>query len=162
MTFENLGNIGELIGGIAVVVSLFYLAIQIRRNTRSTRSAAFQSLVAAANQFNITIGQDPQVAAVFRRGLQGTGALSEDEQVQFIFLLTAFFRNLENMYAHRFEVAWEAKRRSMEQMFRYPGVREWWEHHRDGFSREFQEEIDAAARSQRGASSATEEAPPPD
>lgn len=34
MTLEQLANIGELIGGLAVVASLIYLAIQIRQNTK--------------------------------------------------------------------------------------------------------------------------------
>ncbi len=34
MTLQDLGSLGELVGGIAVVVSVVYLAIQIRHNTR--------------------------------------------------------------------------------------------------------------------------------
>ena len=33
MTLENLGNIGEFVGALAVVLSLIYLAVQIRQNT---------------------------------------------------------------------------------------------------------------------------------
>jgi len=32
--FEALGNIGDFIGGIGVVVTLIHLVVQIRRNTR--------------------------------------------------------------------------------------------------------------------------------
>jgi hypothetical protein len=34
MTLQDLGSIGELVGGIGVVVSLVYLAFEIRHNTR--------------------------------------------------------------------------------------------------------------------------------
>ena len=34
MTLQDLGNIGELVGGFAVVISLIYLAIQVRQNTQ--------------------------------------------------------------------------------------------------------------------------------
>ena len=34
MTLEDLGNLGEFVGAIGVVVSLVYLALQIRQNTR--------------------------------------------------------------------------------------------------------------------------------
>ena len=33
MTFQDLGGIGEFIGGIGVIVSLLYLAVQIRRSS---------------------------------------------------------------------------------------------------------------------------------
>jgi hypothetical protein len=32
---EDLGNIGDFLGGIAVVVTLIYVATQIRQNTNS-------------------------------------------------------------------------------------------------------------------------------
>ena len=37
---ESLGNIGDFVGGIGVVVSLVYLATQSRQNARSTRAAS--------------------------------------------------------------------------------------------------------------------------
>ncbi len=37
MTLEDLGNLGEIIGAIAVVISLVYLAVQIRQNTAQIR-----------------------------------------------------------------------------------------------------------------------------
>lgn len=35
MSLNDLGNIGEFVGAIAVVVSMVYLAVQVRRNTQS-------------------------------------------------------------------------------------------------------------------------------
>ncbi len=37
MNWEALGAIAELIGGLGVIATLAYLAIQIRQNTRSMR-----------------------------------------------------------------------------------------------------------------------------
>jgi len=45
---ELLGNYGEFIGAIAVVVTLVYLAIQVRANTISTRS---QTLLESSIQY---------------------------------------------------------------------------------------------------------------
>ena len=36
MTLEQLAHIGETLGGIAVLISLIYLIIEIRRNTRAS------------------------------------------------------------------------------------------------------------------------------
>ena len=44
MTIQDLGSVGELVAAIATVVTLVYLAIQIRSNTIATRSAAAQSV----------------------------------------------------------------------------------------------------------------------
>ena len=38
-----LGNSGEFVGAIAIVVTLIYLAVQIRQNTSAVRASSFQS-----------------------------------------------------------------------------------------------------------------------
>ncbi len=40
MTLQDLGNIGEFVAAIGVIISLVYLARQIRQNTESVRAAA--------------------------------------------------------------------------------------------------------------------------
>ena len=43
MNWEAIGAIGEIVGAIAVVATLGYLATQIRQNTRSVRASAYQA-----------------------------------------------------------------------------------------------------------------------
>jgi hypothetical protein len=43
MTLSELGGLGELVGAIAVLASLIYVARQIRQNTNATRLATLQS-----------------------------------------------------------------------------------------------------------------------
>jgi hypothetical protein len=50
--FETLGNLGDFIGGIAVVVTLVYLAIQVRQNTIALRTASRQEIVRAFRDHN--------------------------------------------------------------------------------------------------------------
>ena len=46
MNWEALGAIGEIVGAVAVIATLGYLAVQIRQNTRSVRAATLQSVLA--------------------------------------------------------------------------------------------------------------------
>ena len=43
MTLEDLGNLGEFLGSLAVVASFIYLAIQVRQNTAPIRAGAAQA-----------------------------------------------------------------------------------------------------------------------
>ncbi|HSG87779.1 MAG TPA: hypothetical protein VLA56_01105 [Pseudomonadales bacterium] len=52
MNWDVLGAAGELIGAVAVVVSVIYLAIQIRASTNLAKAQMFQS--AAAEQSRVT------------------------------------------------------------------------------------------------------------
>jgi len=45
-TFETLGNLGDFVGGIGVVATLVYLAVQVRQNTLALRTASRQAIVA--------------------------------------------------------------------------------------------------------------------
>ena len=42
MTLQDLGNLGELVAAIAKVLTLGYLAIQLRQKTRALRTQTFQ------------------------------------------------------------------------------------------------------------------------
>ena len=37
---EDLGNLGDFLGGLAVIITLAYLTLQVRQNTASAEAAA--------------------------------------------------------------------------------------------------------------------------
>ena len=51
MNWDAIGAVGEIIGALAVVFSIAYLAIQIRQNAKSLQSTVEQSI---SNQFSST------------------------------------------------------------------------------------------------------------
>ena len=87
MTLEDLGNIGEFVGAIGVVVSLLYLAIQIRRSNLLATAESNRFGQHAPIEPIMAIVQDPEVARIFREGLGDRDALSSDEKVRFDMLL---------------------------------------------------------------------------
>ncbi len=82
MNFAILGNIGDFVGGIAVVVTLAYLAIQIRQNTVQSR------VNIATNQWEAMLhAYDPiyqgDNGIVFRKGLLDYANLNPHERQLF-------------------------------------------------------------------------------
>jgi hypothetical protein len=62
-----IGAIGEIVGALAVVVSLVYLARQIAFSNRLAQAEAFRSPISDINGLNATFGMDPVYReAVFR------------------------------------------------------------------------------------------------
>jgi len=43
MNWDAIGAVGEVVGAICVVLTLGYLAVQIRQNTRATRATTYSS-----------------------------------------------------------------------------------------------------------------------
>ena len=82
MNWDALGATGELISAFAVVVSLVYLANQIKSSTHdfkaSMRDSAFRSLEAWSH----TIISDPELAWVFQRGCRDFESLDAKEKAR--------------------------------------------------------------------------------
>ncbi len=131
MTLQDLGSIGELLGALGVIVSLIYLAVQIRQNTRSLRASTQQGVLDTQSNFSMLLLHNDNVARAYRIGIEDLGKLSDDERVQFDTLLITMFRNFQNLYLQHGSSAlekelWEGFRRNMLWHMKRPGVLEWW------------------------------------
>jgi hypothetical protein len=84
MTIAELGSIGELIGAIATVATLAYLAIQIRSNTRAARSASAQSVHESFSTWYRMLATDKELSDLTAKGLRDYSSLSESERARFI------------------------------------------------------------------------------
>jgi len=90
MTWQAIGTIAEIVGATAVVVTLIYLAIQIRQNTASVTTATYDSVISGFNETNAIVIDNPDVADIFLRGNQDPTSLSDAEAVQYAFLLRSW------------------------------------------------------------------------
>jgi hypothetical protein len=88
MNWDALGAIGEIIGASAVLITLVYLALQIRENTRSIHSESRGRISAQSQAFSAVIGGSREVASVFKRGLADLNSLDAEDQIQFSFLFS--------------------------------------------------------------------------
>ena len=59
----------EIIGAIAIVVTLIYLTVQLRQNTLALKSSTWQAIQDAELQFDQFLASDPHLCDVFERGL---------------------------------------------------------------------------------------------
>ena len=131
MTFEQLGGLGEFLGAMAVLASLLYVAREIRENSRSTRLAAMQSAMLAAQNVMALPAQNHQLARVVRLGLTDPDGLTDDEYQQLRYWLFLLLRVHEDMFVqHKAGViddeTWIARSSSVRTIFATPGGRKVW------------------------------------
>ena len=79
MTLQDLGSIGEFVGGAVVVLSLVYLPLQIRQNTRSLRAAAYQEAARSANEWSSLLVRNAELNGLFSKGISDYSSLSVEE-----------------------------------------------------------------------------------
>ena len=82
MTIQELGSIGEFIGGIAVVITLVYLAVQIKQNTKVHASLVRQSFYDATQQMMLKGVESKDFNELFNRAWTTNDSLSGGEQTQ--------------------------------------------------------------------------------
>ena len=72
MSWEAIGAIGETVGALAVVVSLVYLAMQIRNQNQEARAATMQQVL-QSNADAISQLQNPDLAEIWIKGVEDIG-----------------------------------------------------------------------------------------
>mgnify|MGYP006288401889 CR=1 FL=1 len=87
MTLEQYALLAEIVGTVTVVVSLVYLAVQVRQGIAQGQAEARYAFVQSTSDINMTIAQDKQLASVWRRGLENPEALDADETMQLWMLM---------------------------------------------------------------------------
>jgi len=99
MKLEKWALIAEIIGGIAVVVTLVFLVVGIRDNTSITRAAVYGGLVDSINELESRRLGDAEVTRLWRTFRERqTNGISEVERNQLGLYVQIMARNLEKAY----------------------------------------------------------------
>ena len=99
MTLEQLGSLGEAIGGIAVVVSLIALAVQMRQNTRAIRAESARAAEAdwATMNTEFSLHMSTELAMKIHTA-KGIDELTPEELMQAQVTLRAVWHQLTSEY----------------------------------------------------------------
>jgi hypothetical protein len=147
MNLEQLANIGEFIGGIAVIASIIYLAIQIRQNTRSVRSSTLATNTSNWSSMLVNLASDEKSEA-YLGGMVGKEDLSAAHLLQFVLIARAMLVSFETQHHQYLNGALDRdiylgyERACRDQILAFPGFQMVWEITREGFSPAFSELVD--------------------
>ncbi len=98
MSLGDLANLGQIIGAIAVVISLFYVAYQIRQNTNAVRSATAQAVHEHFAKWYHLLAADGDLSQIVANGLLDYSSLSDQEKARFIATFMAFLSYSQNAF----------------------------------------------------------------
>jgi hypothetical protein len=157
MSWDAIAAIGEALGAVAVIVTLLYLAAQIRQNTQSNRTAALQMTSDHDTAFWSLISSNESLADILVRGNRSLRSLSEVEAARYSAAMMQLYRHWDSqLELHRSgiipEHLWASFERGMAASLSTQGVQSWWQMARSQFSSELQERVDATLRTGVGTS----------
>ena len=146
MSIQDWGAISEMVGAIAIVVSLIYVGVQLRQNTRATRVSTSQAFIQIHGEEADPIIREPAFRDIYWRGLAGLSNLHGSELAAFGAWTSTTIRGWESYYfqwkARAFEdPIWSGWNHQFLDLFGYPGVQEVWTIRRHHFSDEFREYV---------------------
>ena len=148
MNWDALGAIGEIIGAVAVILTVGYLAFQIRQNTAMLRSTATQGASEEVASIYHTLCTHPDLAMIFVRGLDTPNELSDTEMARFFSLMMMTTFIMQNLYLQTQDqfmdesvlLSWS---RVMKNASATPGFQLFWARRSYIFSPKFREYLEA-------------------
>ena len=148
MNWDAIGAIGEVLGALVVVVTLVYLAVQIRQNTAQQKREETVSIQRGQNEVVSQLKDPVMVRSYAMTAKNGRAANTEDRSRAIIWVIQYLnhFQIVYDLYhigsldEDRYKL-WEGFAISM---VASKGLREWWdeEHGKSGFMPEVQKLFD--------------------
>ena len=143
MNWEAIGASAELLGAIGVIVSLLYLATQIRQNTQSVRANTFQNFTRESAETTRLMLLERSLLDELKPLIEGGAEFDPGDHVRFGLIAGLWARNLQfgfmelqngRMDPRQFESYLSYHAASW---MRRPGWADWWALNRQHYDPEF-------------------------
>ena len=147
MTLDELGSLGEFIGAIAVVISLIYLAFQVRHNTRAIQSSTHQAVLDGIMRVSASLSDSEGMARISRKANEDYEGLTDDERIRFEAYADRTVANYETAFYNCQRsmidpVIWKSWSHQILADLSEPGLRRFWHEKKHRYLVEFVDYVD--------------------
>jgi hypothetical protein len=98
MELEQYAHLAEIVSSIGVVVSLIYVSVQIRQNTRALNAATYNDVTGNSIAILTPMYADPEVTEFVERVQSDYESATPAEKRRFHAMLLMAFRHWDNLY----------------------------------------------------------------
>ena len=146
MNWDMIGAIAELVGALAVVLTLAYLALQVKQSNLAASVSAKQEMTRQFADYSDLLLQNPILHGVYLRGMAGE-ELDAIEMSQFSVLMgkaSWYFAAMYFQHSTRTvsENEWKQSRAMITRLCVQPGFNRWWEPRKNDYSPDYASFID--------------------
>jgi len=147
MSLSQLAELGSFLSGVAVAVTLIFLLVQMRQNTKAMSSAALDSGLSDYNRLLVALAGDPALVTIMRNCLHSFAKQPPNDQFQFDSVMSFFNLNGQFMFNQRDEgvldrLIADQQLQFWAGMLKMDGGREWWHYTRSVMSPDYAAFID--------------------
>jgi hypothetical protein len=146
MQLEQLYFLAEIIAALAVVISLVYLALQVKQARVQDKTNAMDLIVKQRADFVEILATNKELCYVVSKGLTGQ-RLSNLDYNRFNYYLYSLCVNFELAFIKYqdksiSDEAWKAWDEGCNSWFMFPGFQKWWSNnHVGGFTQSFKDHV---------------------
>ena len=98
MNWEAIGAVGELIGSVAVVLTIAYLAVQIRQSGKASISVSTNQSRSAVTDVIGAISSNTDAVNTYSQGLLDRDSLERHEKIRFDLIIFQQLRCIETIF----------------------------------------------------------------
>ena len=98
LKLSDWASIAEVVGALAIVVSLIYVGIQVNESSRAVRSAAANDANVSMQSWYLEIGSNQQTSKLWLEAMLSEEPLPRDEEFQFLMMTHSAFLAFQNSY----------------------------------------------------------------
>lgn len=134
INWDIVAALAEILGAAGVLLTLAYLAIQIRDNTRSLQAGSLEAVLEGPrDRYFLPMASNPDLADIFARGLNSLEELDQKEKRRFFYMMyEQIFQMQQVMHLRERElipqVDFDAWLDYTASLLRTPGGAEIWPH----------------------------------
>lgn len=148
MNWDAIGAVGEIVGALAVVLTIAYLATQIRLTREMERAASTRNTLAKAVEVMTYSSSHPGSFETLRKGIRDYAALTVSEKDIFHGWATHYVLSVEQaMYMSQTELlpqeSWVVWQDFGVALISSSGGSQWWEDYQHVFNQEMVEKLKA-------------------
>lgn len=88
----------EFAGGLAVLLGLIFVGVELKQNTEAIQAATLQSMTDGSQEFLLLLASDADLNRIWRTARLDPDALTEAEESQYFVLIRAQWLRFQNSY----------------------------------------------------------------
>jgi hypothetical protein len=147
INWDAFGAIAEALGALAVILSVLYLATQIRSQTREARLSATRDLSTEFRQVLESIALDHEYSEIYQAGIYDYEGLADNDRMRVSYMLRSFLLICEQQYLHTKHgsidtIFMDSSERVFREFLKAPGVQQFWRLSKHSFNDDFRTYID--------------------
>jgi hypothetical protein len=149
VNWDAVSAYSEVIGAAAVVISLVYLALQIRQNTKAIRGSTLDAITAHMQE---ELRWSSEMPVVFKKAMEDPATLTYEEAWALSEWVTAAFTARQNEYYQYQqgmldEEVWEGIENIIRLLMGISWIRDWWQDYgRKQLGRSFVGKVESLAQ----------------